>query len=115
PEAARARRRLVPMEGQPLFGGLVGCLDWVLCAVILTALYALYWEDPGGTGILHRLHLGLRIWWVPFSMAYGSGIVLLGVLTTRAGYRVSILSWAPALRCTLACHSAMPPAGCWLE
>ncbi|GIL42942.1 hypothetical protein Vafri_766, partial [Volvox africanus] len=29
--------------------------------------------------------------------------------------RVSILSWTPALRYTLACHSAMPPAGCWLE
>ncbi|GLC51113.1 hypothetical protein PLESTB_000467200 [Pleodorina starrii] len=115
PHAARARRRLVAVEGQPLLGGLVGCLDWVLFASLVTALYVLYCQDPGGAGIRHELHLLLRRWWLPGAAAYGGTVLLVGLISTRTGYRVSILSWIPPLRAAVACHSSMPPAGCWME
>ncbi|KAG2442546.1 hypothetical protein HXX76_002632 [Chlamydomonas incerta] len=122
---ARAARRPVAQEGEPLLGGLLGAADWVLAAAALTFLYITYWQGfgffdnadawaPGGASLQHWV----RAYWLTGAVVYAAVVVGHELLTTRFGYRVSGLALLPlpgSLRRLLSCYSAVPASQCWLE
>eukprot|EP00955_Chlamydomonas_euryale_P077188 362869-Chlamydomonas_euryale.AAC.2 len=100
------QRRQHTVEGSPL-GYVVGFLEWVLLAVVMTAWYVLqFLEVP----TISRL---AREWWFVVAYAYLGGYVAHFALTQRLGYIVS-LSHMLRLPKVFRASSSLPDPQCWI-
>ena len=105
--AAKALRRQIPMEGQPL-AAVVGVLEWLLIFIGLLAFCVLQYVEVAGLSDL------ARSFWLFAAGGYAAVILLHGVATTRDGYTISLTA-ALRLPRAFTASSARPPAEYWLE
>lgn len=76
--AAKALRRQVPMEGQPLLG-VFGLLEWFLLFLAIVAFYALQFIE------LQPITKHAQSLWLLVAGGYTAVVLAHGILTTRDG------------------------------
>ncbi len=99
-------RRKHEVEGRPP-GGLLGFVEWVLLAMVVTGWYIAQFYQ-------WAYRPQLRMWWPVFAGSWVGVHLIHWVLTVRDGYMVS-LTHMLRMPSILKASSSRPDAECWLS